>query len=195
MNKENQELDTSEDNADQEKRRRLLKSIVATTPVILSVTSRPVLAVRNCSESGQLSGNVSGDPEPCEDEGCSGTFWRNNEGQWHPDYPPRRKFSDVFGVNDFGEARLRRVIRKKEDPTTNCASGDIADVKKLGRQAVAALQNAATRVAYPMLVSEVIATVQNALNDLGSGVDCDNVKLVADTLQSLNNDALNGCPL
>ena len=193
MNKEKQELDTSENNADQEKRRRLLKGIVASTPVILSVTSRPVLAGANCTESGQLSGNAS-DPElVCEGEGCRARFWDIHTDLWHSDYPPRRTFKDVFDVNDFGNARLVRVLRGMRPPNTNCSTGSGSNVVSLGKQAVAALQNAATEVAYPMSVSEVIATVQIALFDSGSGVDCRSVRETKNSLKALNNNF--PCPL
>src|SRR5210317_2302862 len=60
-------------------RRRFIKKAIATAPVILTVTAGPVWAgVRNCTPSGQLSGNLSKqDGPPCC--GCSAGYWKNKE--------------------------------------------------------------------------------------------------------------------
>lgn len=86
--------------ADTEIRRRLLKGIVASGPVIASVTSRPVLAARNCTESGQLSGNASGPEEECPREGCGALFWSDYPFLSLTPYESYRSFADVFYITN-----------------------------------------------------------------------------------------------
>ncbi len=194
MNEEKRKQETTDGSPDQEGRRRLLKGLVATTPVILSVTSRPVLAARTCSESGQLSGNLS-DAVTCQSEGCSPGYWKNHTNRWHRNYPTDATFNSVFGVTAFSSsATLDQVIDQQADPTSdaiasfgNCSNaGNL--LKQLGFHAVAALQNAATNVKYDLDVLAVRASVQAAI---GSG-NCAEVESLKNTLDYYNNQS---CPL
>ena len=197
MSEEKQTQETNGNGSEQESRRRLLKGIVATTPVILSVTSRPVLAIRNCSESGQLSGNNSGDTRLCEGEGCSGNSWKTHLNNFHPNYPSTAIFDTVFGITLFGSATLGEVINKSAAPSRTCDDGTKAKVKKFGKQAVAALQNAATEVRFDLTVADVLLTVQNAYTGalLSNGkLDCSTLNTTTKALRTLNNQAPQNCP-
>jgi len=99
-------------------RRKFLKGAAAVTPVLLSVKSAPLLA-RNCTLSGQLSGNLSNhDDEICGGEGCSPGYWGNRGfqvGSWHPLFPPEMMFFDAFGRDCFPNKSLLDVVRKMVD--------------------------------------------------------------------------------
>ncbi len=193
---QNDEIVQAASDAGVESRRRLLKGIVASAPVVASVASRPVLAARNCSESGQLSGNASGTGPECGGEGCTPGFWKNHTGLWHYDYPTSAVFDTVFGVAIFGNtATLYEVVWNQVEPTgsdVNCVQNTQHPnnphklVKALGRHAVAALQNAATSVSYDLTVGQVVASVQSAIVS-----NCGDVKTTKNTLKDLNQQ---GCP-
>lgn len=63
-------------------RRKLAKAALA-TPVLASLSSRPVWGAY-CSISGLQSGNtsVAGGPKPCEGSGCTPGFWKNSPESW-----------------------------------------------------------------------------------------------------------------
>jgi len=69
-----------------ERRRRLTKGALATTVVLGTLVSRPVLgaAPYNCTISGQLSGNTSshGKPVGCSTLGRSPGYWRQEHKDW-----------------------------------------------------------------------------------------------------------------
>ncbi|NOR68272.1 MAG: hypothetical protein GQ532_01010 [Methylomarinum sp.] len=68
-----------------EKRRSFSKAgIVA--PVILSLSSKPVLA-NHCSVSGMMSGNVS-NPHDKICGGCTPGYWKNHPKSWPASYTP-----------------------------------------------------------------------------------------------------------
>lgn len=98
-----------------EGRRRLGKAALVATPVLYSLTGRSAWA-RNCTLSGQLSGNLSDQGPDCGGEGCSSDFWRNHTGQWHHLLQPHQMFVDVFGVDAFPGKSLHDVVRLS-DPT------------------------------------------------------------------------------
>ena len=64
-------------------RRRVLKAGLAAAPVIMSVSSRPVLAT-NCSVSGMLSGILSRPQYACR--GLSPGYWGQHPLQWPQPY-------------------------------------------------------------------------------------------------------------
>lgn len=153
-------------------RRRFIKRAIVAAPFILTVASRPVLAA-NCTMSGQLSGNLSDAGDPCGGEGCSVEFWKNNLGKWHYDFKDHLLFKDVFGTDVFGTDTLGDVISK------NGENG----VKRLGREAVAALQNSATRVSFEYMVCDLIYDVRK---EFETGDNQSN-KSFAESLQGLND--------
>jgi len=198
-------------------RRKFLKGAAAVTPVLLSVNSAPVWA-RNCTLSGQLSGNLSNhDDEICGGEGCSPGYWGQRGyqvGAWHAKFPPEMMFFDAFGRDCFPNKTLLDVIRKQVDDRDMVINPSCSDplqssdlypdgnsklykdkqhschnmLRQLGFQAVAALQNAATVVKYDITVATVIQSMQAAY-DSGS---YDAMERTKDTLDQLNNQY---CPL
>jgi len=82
-------------------KRRLLRSVVGTTPVVLAVTSKPVLAGW-CTVSGMFSGNLSHhDTALCG--GRSPGYWRSRHGIPRDDKTTFRSifgdvWEDVYGV-------------------------------------------------------------------------------------------------
>lgn len=148
-----------------EERRRFIKTAIVTAPVILTVAGRPVWA-GNCSYSGQLSGNLSDSDEPCGGEGCSRAFYLENIGLWHHDFLPETSFDCAFEVDAFSGATLLEVIRGRnlEVNLPGCALSFgprqarlyKQEVRDLGMEAVAALQNAALTVSFDLPVCEVV---------------------------------------
>ena len=131
-------------------RRRFIKRAIVAAPFILTVTSRPVWAI-NCTMSGQLSGNLSDAAgEQCGGEGCSVAYWASHTDDWHYDFRDHLQFKYVFGTDVFGTDSLGDVI-------SNPAQSPKA---KLGHEAVAALQNSATRVSFEYIVCDLIYDVR-----------------------------------
>ena len=161
-------------------RRRFIKRAIVAAPFILTVASRPVWAC-NCTMSGQLSGNLSDPDGTCGGEGCSWVYWRDNTGMWHYEFQPGCVFDSVFEMSTtvFGTYTLFQVISKTGQSLK----------KKLGRQAVAALQNAATRVSYDYMVCDLIYDVRTAF-DSANNEDMGDLE---ETLRELNEDW--SCPL
>ncbi len=142
-------------------RRRFLKGAgIAAPAVIMTVSSRPVLA-RHCTVSGTLSGNLS---NPDDDHYCAGHtpgHWLNHPDEWPAPYTPGKckktkggsglcsSFEDgtpfhagfansdgqagFFGGNLYGGASMWEVL----------ALNGKLDGYQLGAHAVAALLNAA----------------------------------------------------
>lgn len=141
-------------------RRRFLKGAgIAAPAVIMTVSSKPVLA-RHCTVSGTLSGNLS---DPDHDHFCAGRtpgYWANHGDDWPHPYTPGRCDSrhggsgvcgayvdgtpfhsgyansdgqrGPFGGNLYGSATMMEVLQM---------SG-VDDRYQLGAHAVAALLNA-----------------------------------------------------
>jgi len=135
-----------------EGRRRFLKRVVATTPILLTVAGRPAWA-NTCTLSGMQSGNLSR-PGQVQCLGLSLGYWKEHPKAWPAGYDPgcpctrrrRRRgqctqnwdngtrFVDVFGDAYYGDdTTLMQVLR---------LGGD-ADPSMCGAQAVAAVLNAA----------------------------------------------------
>lgn len=132
-----------------ESRRRFTKvSAIATSGVLITLASRPVLA-NQCSISGMQSGNTS-HPGAVSCQGCTPGFWLNPNGRdrWSP-YTPGTcvqkhhngvctwdnsgtKFHSVFSGNLYGDLTMAEVIK---------LSGN-DDAYQLGAHAVASLLNA-----------------------------------------------------
>lgn len=187
--------------APDEGRRRFAKGLAVSAPVIMTLAGRPVWAARNCSESGQLSGNLSDELAfgPCGGEGCSPGFWKNNGIGWHYDYPTGANFNAVFRVTAFeAGATLEDVILGSAEPLVpaGCGFGNEQPwknaLRQLGFHAVAALQNAATSVSYDLTVAEVILSVRNSTTDAVSNCDKGYLETTKTSLETLNNQI---CPL
>lgn len=198
---QNQQFQDSGDRGhseNKENRRKFLKGAVVSAPVILSIASRPVWA-RGCSLSGQLSGNLSDAQaeEPCQGEGCSSKYWCINGHRFHQNYPADMMFDNAFGVNAYPGKSLMQVCSHVEDQEMvlpyNC-QGTMMDgndgnqqcyneLRDLGSQAVAALQNAASPLKYDLNVESVIASFQAAYN-LGTLEAIEETKLAFKRLNS-----------
>ena len=168
-------------------RRQFIKKAIVTAPVILTVTSRPVWA-RNCTWSGQLSGNLSDAGETCGGQGCDAGFWISNTDKWHYEFSKNRNFDEVFGISAFVHATLLDVINGNVNRIVKykCMKRDV--LKAFGIEAVAALQNSATRVSFDWGVCEVIAYFRRCYQYC----DCDQMNDAIATLSGLNSQ---GCPL
>ena len=184
--KADQVLTTQDDLADMQSvgkgRRWFIKKVIVAAPVILTVASRPVWA-RNCTLSGQLSGNLSDEGE-CGGEGCPPDSWKNNTQKWHPEFQPDCSFHDVFEVDPWGtNPSLYDVIvgLTHLEPLVNV----------LGFHAVAALQNSATEVSFDLTVEDVIDMVAGAYILWGQTGDKSHLEVVKTYLDDLNNK---GCP-
>ncbi len=181
----------------QKKRRKLLKGAISAAPIILSVSSRPVWA-RNCSLSGQLSGNLSDQTGDCMGEGCTPGYWGGNPASWHPSIKDYLLFDAVFGTNVFPNFTLGQVISMCSNTTINRAninipvtctpqSACLGSIIQLGYHSVAAIQNAATEVKYDLTVEEVIAEVRRAYTS-GGKIE---IETQRNRFDILNNQ---GCP-
>ena len=90
---------------------------------------------------------------PVTYEGCGPGYWKKHRDAWTT-YTPGDRFDSIFGVDAAGSKTLMRTLKAK---------GGGGASKKLGRQAVAALQNAANpAVNYLYTPGEVIAIVVDA---------------------------------
>ena len=156
-----------------EQRRRLAKAGVASVPVILTLTSRPVWS-SSCTISGMLSGNLSNpNEEVCE--GCTPGYWGQHPKVWPVPYEPGTctkgwsgnhckfneynddgtLFHDVFAGDLYGDLTMMQVI--------HLAGTD--DHYQLGAHTVAALMNATMfemgLVNYGYLPGDVISMYAN----------------------------------
>ena len=113
-------------------------------------------------------------------EGCSHGYWKNHEDAWEATgYNTTDTFNDIFGCTAFPcDLTLMNALWQ--------GGGGI---NALGREAVAALLNAAhPGVDYPLTPREVIQKVQLAIEHH----DYESTK---DELEEYNAYAIGGCPL
>lgn len=151
-----------------ETRRRLAKVGIASVPVVLTLTSRPVWG-SSCTISGMLSGNLS-NPQEETCEGCTPGYWGQHPNNWPAPYEPGTcaqgtsgqhckfndynsdgtLFHDVFAGDLYGSLTMMQVI--------HLAGTD--DQYQLGAHAVAALMNAtmfeAGLVNYGYTVNDIL---------------------------------------
>ncbi|MDA3788802.1 MAG: hypothetical protein PF503_09950 [Desulfobacula sp.] len=176
-------------------RRKFIKTAILTAPVVLTVTSRPVFA-GSCSESGQLSGNLS-NAEECFGEGCSPGFWKNHTADWHYAYPTDMSFNTAFGIVAGGPLEyqtLGEVIWYAEVTLDNSHSAIEKLIIRLGFHAVAALQNSATDIKYPHTTIQVKDMILALFTTNGFTTEQDKklIEDLKDYFDVLNNDY---CPL
>ncbi len=145
---------SSSEAVDGKARRKFLISAAVTTPVVLSIISRPALGA-TCTVSGFLSGNLS---NPQQQDFCGGrsrSYWKNQFSD------TTTKYADVFGGVWKGRrgywgngTTLYRVLRK----------GARGDLYQFGSHSVAAYLNAVDPgVAYSMSPAEVVDIVDQVL--------------------------------
>jgi hypothetical protein len=110
------------------------------------------------------------------DEGCSQGYWKNHRHSWPTPYDTHDKYNEIFGVSYDKDKTLLEALNSG-------GGGEYA----LGRQAVAALLNAAhPRVDYYYTESEVIDIVQDAY-------ERDNFENAKNRLEKHNDQS--NCPL
>lgn len=144
------------------RRRFLLRSaIVGSSPILMSLASRPVLA-NQCTISGMISGNLSGPQVACR--GLTPGYWGQHPDQWGPlGYNPGScvqgtsgmhcKFNDYgndgtkfhdpglgFSGNLYGSYTMMQVIQMAGGTSPNFTGS--TDPYQLGAHAAAALLNA-----------------------------------------------------
>lgn len=179
-----------------ETRRGFIKKAISTAPVILTLTAGPVWARQNCTWSGQHSVNPS--LEPCYGEGCSPGFWKNHLSRWHYNLRPDLSFDDCVGVNVFGTLTLEEVIK---DEYVDPEQWDLWNFKKnfrnmlrvLGFQTVAALQNSATEVAYPLTVEQVMNKFRRVFRKAMRTQNAKSLERLKDLFDQLNNQGGEFC--
>jgi len=121
-------------------------------------------------------------------QGCSPGFWKNNQpAPWSAEFPVDRTVGSTFDVSSFpslsGDTLLQALSYKG-------GGTDIGAARILLRQAVAALENAASpSIDYPLTVEQV-RTMVNASLTSGSR---SNMTATAQVLDRYNN--LPTCPL
>jgi hypothetical protein len=149
-------------------KRRLLKGAVGTTPVILAVTSKPVLAGW-CTVSGMFSGNTS-THEMGTCGGLSPGYWMSKHGIPLDD---TTTFKSVFGDVWEDGYGVRWTIKYDADgkeigPLFRevCAMDGNDDHYQFGAHAVAAYMNAIT---YPDTYTPVAQVIQIVGEILGMG--------------------------
>lgn len=184
-------------------RRRLLKGVVGATPVILAVSSKPVLAGM-CRVSGYLSGNLS---QPEKETLCGGhspEYWRYRIAKndkttfynkfgciWRDGYgidwpkPTKDKYS-TYSLDTNKQAKtptFYKVLNMLYDE----------DQYKLGSYAVAAYLNAYNVPGYGLAPDEVKDMVQQVVafgeyKDPSTGKVLDAQELVAFFAQTFDAD-------
>lgn len=77
-------------------RRRFIKGVASTTPVLLTVANRPVLA-SNCSVSGAISGNLSDGRTQFVCAGLTPGYWGQHPFEWPAPYTPGSCVGRVSG--------------------------------------------------------------------------------------------------
>jgi hypothetical protein len=101
-------------------RRRLLQGGLATAPVLMTLVSRPVLAVTACTTpSGFISGNASGAAGQLACNGHPPDWWLKNLNAWAlTKYNTKAFFKDVFANNNthYPGKRLPDVLAMHANP-------------------------------------------------------------------------------
>ena len=127
-------------------RRRLLKAGTAVAPVILTLTSKPVLAATCPTGSALASLNVSGHTHPGVP--CAGRtpgYWKQSQhfGNWTMPYFPTESLSDVTGK----KTRFNQVFNQQLSPDmtllTSMENSSGGGENAVRSHIVAALLNAA----------------------------------------------------
>ncbi len=162
-------------------RRKFTRAGLIGVPAILTLTSKPVLAVNNCTFSGNLSGNMSDARvnDPCEGDLIKGfrpVHWLDEitSGNWSDTQPISVGLIDITPDTLFVNTDLfANPNAANVDATTTFGivlslydDGSATDADRLAAQTAAALLNAAT--GYPNYVystAEVLTLYNTYHND------------------------------
>jgi hypothetical protein len=132
--------------------------------------------------------NYYGEMPPGE-EGLTPGYWKNNAENWDAnawiDYLPGDSFESIFGIDVTLRGKGKATY---EEPTLLEALGaNGGGINALARHATAALLNAShPEIAYPMSESQIIAAVQDAVDE---GEDA--IEELATMLDMYNNYGAN----
>ena len=145
-------------------RRRLLQAALGSAPVLMTLVSRPVLAVQCTTPSGFISANASTAGRGVNCTGHTPAYWQNpaNFAQWPPGFKPENpmgtRFNDQFDPNLTGNPLLLTVLRFADDPGST--SNDVA------RNVSAALLNAAAGLT-PVLTVQIVKHIWSEFGTTG----------------------------
>lgn len=140
-------------------KRRLLKGVVTTAPVVMAVSSKSALA-NFCTVSGFLSGNLSNPNSQTYCGGRSPGYWMNHV----TDEMRHLSFKAVFGdvwMGDLGDWPRDDHHTPKLNEVLNMVGHE--DRYQFGAHAVAAYQNALLHSDYPLSVFDVGDIVSQVL--------------------------------
>jgi hypothetical protein len=137
-------------------KRRFIKGVISTAPVVMAVSSKPALA-NFCTVSGFLSGNLSNQNHEQYCGGRSPGYWINHVTR----HMRKKTFTDIFGkvwMGKYGDwdhdPKLYEVLKMTGDE----------DRYQFGAHAVAAYQNAKEyQGTYPMSIYDVGDIVSQVL--------------------------------
>jgi len=147
-------------------RRRLLQGALAGAPVLMTLVSRPVLAVQCTTPSGFVSANASTAGRGVNCTGHTPAFWQTAPAsQWPSGFPPNQPFNVFFNTPTYppygppGPPKsLRDVLQL---PPT-------APVDDVARFIVAALLNAASGLT-PVLTTQLVKHIWSEYYTSGFG--------------------------
>lgn len=142
-------------------KRRLLKGVLTTAPVVMAVSSKPALA-NFCTVSGFLSGNLSNPNSQTYCGGRSPGYWMNHVSADMHGMTFKHVFGGVWRGN-LGDWPSDAHLTPSLHAVLNMNGNE--DRYEFGAHAVAAYQNALTNSSYPLsvfdvgnIVSQVLAT-------------------------------------
>ena len=147
-------------------KRKLLKGIVTTAPVVMAISSKPALA-NFCTVSGFLSGNLS---NPNSEKSCGGRspgYYKSKHGVPHDDPTTFHKvFDGVWRGND-GVYWSPPDMMGKGTPTFYevLNMGGNNDHYEFGAHAIAAYLNAHNIVGYGLKPEEVTTMVYDIITN------------------------------
>lgn len=146
--------------AAQVSKRRLLQGL-ATVPVVMSVTSRPVWAA-GCSVSGQLSGNLS---DPTRND-CTPKVEGKSPGYWC-------LWQVIFdALTVIGVKKWDQLTDDQKEPFKKFDKGEGNAINVLYNWSIAAFANTDTRVdLHPTNSSGVMSSFGSAICDTGNQID------------------------
>jgi len=180
-------------------RRKFTRAGLIGVPAVLTLTSKPVLAVNECTFSGNLSGNMSDariNNDPCDNlSGFSPVHWLNEitTTSWSTDSPI---FVGLIGGGEmpitpdtlfahmdlFADPNTLNIDATTVFSLTLALSQSSLEAERLAAQVVTALLNGATDPNYVYSTLEVV-TLYNTYYD-----DMDNAAILLEAFEKLNVD-------
>ena len=232
MNDKNEEMNNNNsaeiskvESAPNNGRRKIIMGSLAVPPVIMSITGRSAwgAAQAACTESGQLSGNLSAIEAGvvCSGEGCNGIFWKNDlevtgsTGVYHH-FLGADGYNSVFmppTIVIADSVTLIKVI--KEDIiisefistyVSKCLSSSLVtlplttedvcrqSIRELLKESLTALFNSASAVPFELSASKIAALTETAFRDAITSGGIEVIDAQKDDFKKNFNDG-RFCPL